>query len=140
EFSPRAQSSILSNRANVHLMMENWEFAVSDAERSARLDPENYIAIILRSAAIGNLGYPEEAERRIKEVLPRIRSHYHLACAFAVIRDKTNMLKQLSTAINLDSGLIVEAKFDPDFDKFREDPDFIKLISRKRKGPVVTRE
>ncbi|GAI09808.1 unnamed protein product, partial [marine sediment metagenome] len=25
----RAQSSILSNRANVHLMMENWEFAVS---------------------------------------------------------------------------------------------------------------
>jgi hypothetical protein len=70
----------------------------------------------------------EEANLILQDVLTRTEGRYNRACAFAVLGDKENMLKELAAAIKEDSAHRVDAKFDPEFADYREDPDFRKLV------------
>lgn len=128
--SPKSkeQEIVLAGMANALLIDGNWEEALSDAEKALQIDPKDYTAIINRCIALKKLGREEEAEKILKDVLPEIEDKYMRACAFATLGDKKNMLKELKAAIKEDSGYKVDAKFDPDFIDYREDPDFKKLV------------
>jgi hypothetical protein len=60
------------------------------------------------------------------------KDNYYRACTYAALGDKENMLKALTAAIKEDSARRrVESKTDPDFQDYREDPDFQKLVYKK---------
>jgi len=124
----QAQSDILADRSNVHLIAGNWEEALSDAEKSLQMNPEEYATVLNKCIALKRLGKEEEADKILQDVLPEIEYNYFRACAFAVLGDKQKMLRELEAAIEEDSANRVDAKFDPDFADYREDPDFQKLV------------
>ena len=124
----KAQDRIFSNRSNAHLIAGNWKEALSDVEKALQIDPEDSVAVLNKCIALKKLGREEEAKDIIQGILPEIEEDYYRACAFAVLGEKKKMLKELEVAIEEDSGKRVDAKFDPDFADYRDDPDFRKLV------------
>ena len=124
----KTQAVVLVNRSNALLIAGNWEEALSDTEKALQIDPESCVAIINKCIALKKLDKKNEAKKILQDNLLKIKSKYLRACAFAVLGDKENMLKELVAAIEEDSGKRVDAKFDPDFVDYREDPDFRKLV------------
>jgi len=122
------QDIVLVSRSNVRLLTGDWKGALSDAENSLLIDLEGYEAMINKCIALKNLGREEEANQILKDVLTKTEDKHLRACAFAVLGDKENMLKELATAIEEDSRNKVTAKFDPDFTDYRDDLDFRKLV------------
>ncbi|KAF5437705.1 Tetratricopeptide (TPR) repeat, partial [Candidatus Methanophagaceae archaeon] len=122
------QSNVLVSRSNVFLLAGNWEKALSDAERALLIEPEYSAATINKCIALKKLNRAEEANEILQKVLTETKHKYLRACAFAVLGDKENMLKELAVAIEEDSSNRVDAKFDPDFADYRDDPDFRKLV------------
>ena len=58
------------------------------------------------------------------------------ACAYAVLEKKDNMLKMLNFRIKSDYNNLIKAKYNPDFEGYREDKDFktaIEKLEQKRK-------
>jgi tetratricopeptide (TPR) repeat protein len=129
----KEQATVLINRSNTLLIAGNWEEALSDAEKALQIEPENHSALINKCIALKKLDRPEEAKKILQDSLPKIKYKYHRASAFAVLGDKENMLKELAVAIKEDIGNRVDAKFDPDFADYREDPDFQKLVYKGQK-------
>lgn len=121
-------ASVLTSRSNALLMAGNWEKALSDAEKALQIRPHGDVALINRCIALKRLGREEEAKEILQDTLPNIEDKYVRACAFAVLGDKENMLRELEAAIREDSAPRVRAKLDPDFADYREDPDFRKLV------------
>ena len=119
---------VLLNRSNSFLLAGNWKEALSDAEKALQMMPNDYASLINKCIALKKLDQEKEAEKILQDVLPEIENKYLRACAFAVLDDREEMLKELKAAIEEDSGMGVEAKFDPDFADYREDPDFRKLV------------
>lgn len=122
------RGGVLVSRSNALLIAGNWEEALSDAEKALQINPESRAALINRCMALKELGREEEASKILQDALPEMPDKYHRACAFALLGDKENMLKELEAAIEGDSANRVRAKFDPDFAGYREDPDFQKLV------------
>lgn len=128
---PGEIADILTNRSNTLLIAGKWEEALSDAERALRIGTESKAVILNKCIALKKLDRKEEAEKIIQGILPKLKDKYSRACAFAVLGDKKNILKELKMAIDKDSGNRVNAKFDPDFADYREDPDFRRLVYGK---------
>jgi len=125
------RGSVLANRSNALLIAGKIEKALADAEEASQIDPKDYVAAINMSIALKRMGRKEDAYRIIKETLPIIEdSSYHRACAYAVLEEKERTLEELEAAIKSDKIYKVNAKYDPDFADFREDPDFCKLLSK----------
>lgn len=124
----KERAMILTGKSNVLLIDGNWGEALLNAERSLQINPKNNATVINRCIALKKLDRKEEAKEIIQKLLPEVTYKYMRACAFAVLDDKENMLKELEAAIEEDSGNRVDAKFDPDFADYREDPDFRKLV------------
>ena len=123
------RAAVLTNRANVNLMVGNWEEALLDSEKVLEISPKSYTSIINKCIALKKLGKKEEAEKILQTVLPEIKYNYTRACAFATLGEKENMLTELQAMIReLHSKGRVLAKFDPDFADYRDDPDFRKLV------------
>jgi tetratricopeptide (TPR) repeat protein len=122
------RGSVLLSRSNTLLIAENWEEALSDAQNALLMDPENQAALLNKCMALKKLGREDESKQIVQDVLPKIKHKYGRACAFAQLGDRENMLKELESAIKRDSGYAVDAKFDPDFTDYREDPDFRKVV------------
>lgn len=119
---------VLVSRSNVFLLAGNWEKALSDAERALLIEPEYSAAVINKCIALKKLNKAEEANEILQKVLTETKHKYLRACTFAVLGDKKNMLKELAAAIEEDSSNKVNAKSDPDFADYQDDPDFRKLI------------
>jgi len=126
------QEVVFVNRSNAHLIAGNWEKALSDAEKALYINPENYAAVINKCIALKKMGREEGIKEILHDVLFELKSKYLRACAFAVLGDKGNMLKELAVAIEEDSMNRVNAKFDPDFADYREDHDFRKLVYKAK--------
>jgi tetratricopeptide (TPR) repeat protein len=122
------RASVLSERSAAFLIADNYEAALSDAEEALQITPKNYTLSINKCIALKKLDQGEEAEKILQNILPEIEDKYLRACAFAVLDDKEEMLKELEAAIDKDNGRRVDAKFDPEFTDYREDPDFRKLV------------
>ncbi len=66
--------------------------------------------------------------RLVPEEVKEKRLAYNLACWYAGEKEKEQMLRFTKTALEL--GFETERFGEKDFDNFREDPDFIELISK----------
>jgi tetratricopeptide (TPR) repeat protein len=124
-------ANIRIGRSNALLITGKWREALSDAERALRIDPKNNAGIINKCIALKKLDRKEEAAKIIQDILPKQKDKYFRSCAFTVLGNKKNMLKELKMAIDENSENRVNAKFDPDFADYREDPDFLRLVYGK---------
>jgi tetratricopeptide (TPR) repeat protein len=122
------QVIILVLRSNARLLTSDWEKALSDTENALTIKPESSAATVNKCIALKKLDRAGEANTIIQDSLTKTKDKYYRACAFAVLGDKENMLKELVVAIEEDSRNRVNAKCDPDFADYREDPDFRKLV------------
>jgi tetratricopeptide (TPR) repeat protein len=127
EESPE-QKTTLVLRSHARLLTSDWEKALSDTENALTIEPESSAATINKCIALKKLDRAGEANSIIRDILTKAEDKYYRACAFAVLGDKENMLKELAVAIEEDSRDRVNAKCDPDFADYREDPDFRKLV------------
>jgi tetratricopeptide (TPR) repeat protein len=120
--------------SNYYLMDGDWDSALNPTELGLELfsSPRDTPLICNKCAALKKLGKVEEAEKIIKEFLPKVEISYYRACFFATLEDKDNMLKELSKSFQEDVAERESAKFDPDFDYYREDPDFRKLVFEEK--------
>jgi len=111
--------------------------ALPDAEKALALDPSDNAFKINKAMILKRLDRVAEAKELFQEVLKESKSKYNLACTYAGLNDKKNMLNTLKKAIKEKKGRRVDARFDPDFADYREDPDFQKLVmaqsGKKRK-------
>jgi tetratricopeptide (TPR) repeat protein len=122
------QRIVLISMSEVRLLAGDWKKALSVVEKALLIDPEDYVAIINKCIALKKLDKAEEANQILQNVLTKDEDKYHRAGAFAVLGDKENMLKELAIATEEESSYRVNAKFDPGFADYREDPDFRKLV------------
>jgi tetratricopeptide (TPR) repeat protein len=127
EKSPE-QGIVLTFGSNARLLTGDWEKALSVAEKALLIDPKDNVAMINKCIALKKLDRAEEANQILQNVLTKDEDKYHRAGAFAALGDKEDMLKELAGAIEENSAHRVNAKFDPDFADYREDPDFRKLV------------
>jgi tetratricopeptide (TPR) repeat protein len=119
---------VLVNRSNVLLTYNKDEEALSVLEEPAK-DPRDTYAQINKSIALKRLGRLEEAKKLVEETLPNIKDDYHRACAYAVINNKEKALEYLKKAIQTDKiRSVFYARRDPDFEDYRDDPDFKALL------------
>jgi len=121
------ESITLKSISNVQLLAGDWKKALSVVEKALLINPEYYLAMINKCIALKKLDRAEEANQILQNVLTNAEDKYSRACAFAVLGDKENMLKELAAAIEEDSSHRVNAKFDPEFADYQEDSDFRKL-------------
>ena len=124
-------AGILIGKSNALLITGKWAEALSDAERVLQIDPESDAGIINKCIALKKLDRKEEATKIIQDILPKLKNKYSRSCAFTVLDDKKNMLKELKMAIDKNIEDRVNVKFDPDFADYREDPDFRRLVYGK---------
>ncbi len=122
------RANVLTSRSNAFLIAGRWEEALLDAEEALHIVPKLSVAVINNCMALRKMDRENEAKKILLEFLPNISDKYLRACAFAMLNDKENMLKELESAIKEDKGRMVAAKFDPDFAEYREDSDFRKLV------------
>ncbi|MGD8506892.1 MAG: SIR2 family protein, partial [Candidatus Bathyarchaeota archaeon] len=125
------EANILISLSNAHLVSGNWQEALSATEKSLQKNVF-YGAKINKSLALKKLGKEDEAFKIIQDTLPEILNKYGRACAYAVLGDKSKMLRELKAAISENLENRVSAKFDPDFADYREDPDFRKLVHKDK--------
>lgn len=128
----KEQDSVLVGRSNTYLLTGDWEEALSDAEKALKIDPKSHPSVLNKSIALKRLGRVEEANQILQDFLSKTELEYSRACAFATLGDKEKMLKELKTAIKKDSAYRVEAKFDPDFADYHQDPDFQNLFIKDK--------
>lgn len=130
---------VFTNRSNALLLAGKWKKAISDAAKAFQIEPSQYAAVINKCIALKKLNRKVEADKIMRDVLPKIKQRYLRACAFGTLGDKKNMLKELEPALKEDSQqYIVKARSDPDFMDFRKDSDFLKLLNKyKRKKRQV---
>jgi tetratricopeptide (TPR) repeat protein len=128
---PAKRLLLLAFRANALLMAEKWTESLSDTEEALKIEPGDQSQIINKCIALKKLGRASEADRMLREILPKIKNKYFKSSVYAVLGDKKKMLKELEAAIREDVILRVDARRDPDFMDFRNDPDFQKLVYPK---------
>jgi tetratricopeptide (TPR) repeat protein/NAD-dependent SIR2 family protein deacetylase len=127
------KSAILVALSNSKLLTNDFSGALADAEESLRLSKgERSAADINRSIALKKLGRVDEATKILNDVLKRETFHYFRAGAFAVLGNKRDMLKELKVAVEMNSASIIEAKTDPDFIDYRDDPKFKQIVYRQK--------
>ena len=56
-------------------------------------------------------------------------NHFWMACVYALLADKENLLQQLKSALYLDNAYAEEALYEEDFMAYTKDPDFLTLIN-----------
>lgn len=56
---------------------------------------------------------------------------YNLACCYSMLNDEENTFKYLNLAIEKDDSKIYQMQIDTDFDNFRQNPRFVKIIENE---------
>ena len=81
------------------------------------------------------LAMKKKGDSGYKEILDKVindnSNSYNKAAAFALLSNKEKMLKYLKDAVSESPIWKVEAKYDLEFDDFREDKDFKKVLEVK---------
>ncbi len=89
------------------------------------------ILALNRAMALALVGTERDSEREalIESVLRKPASRYVAACAFAALGKKEEMLKALREAVKDDSAVRIDARTDPDFKAYHDDPEFLKILN-----------
>lgn len=120
--------NVLRERSNSHLIDNNWGEALSDCEKALQISKKNPVVVVNKCLALKKLNKEDDAKKILNDILPEIDYNYRRACAFALLNDKENMLRELETAIKEDVACKIDAKYDQEFAEYKNDPDFRKLI------------
>ncbi len=133
--------SELIDRALYASFRKRWEEALEFARAALEREPENYLAHKRLGIALWYLDRQDEgiaSMKRSVELNPEFASaYYNLACFYARRGRKSEMLENLSRAIEQDKYTDYRemAGEDEDFDPFRDDEDFTEIVeSEKREG------
>ena len=119
-------------------LLNNRQFsdAVPFAERCLKLQPSNEDTIGLALIAYTNTFTGEILSSKISPLLERIdrdsdkpRDIYNLACGYAQLGYKEDMLWALRVTKSFDERILSIARADPDFDDFKDDPDFLEVVT-----------
>lgn len=106
--------------------------AIKAYEKAIGLKPDDPYAYVSKGVALASLGKYKEAiasYRKSIELKPDFGSAYfNRACAFSLSGKKDEMAADLERAIELDEECREMAKTDADFDAYRYDPDFRRLV------------
>lgn len=131
----------IGDRANVKLLASEWKGALQDAQEANKIHSE-VANMMNQSIALRKLGRSDEARHVAEQVLSKTDNPYFIASAYASLGRKSDMLQELRKAIKEDVGQKALAKIDPDFEDYRDDPEFRKVvygakkqIRRKRRAP-----
>ncbi len=133
ENSP-GRASVLTARSNALLTAQAWTEALSDAEEALQINPESEVAMLNKCLALKKTGKGDEAKRILEGALQGTRDNYIRACAFATLGDKAKMLAELGKGIKEDPGNRADAKYDSDFQDYRQDSDFRKLVFERQQS------
>jgi tetratricopeptide (TPR) repeat protein len=127
-----------TNLARVCLELGDLAKAEEHAQRAVSLRSQDEAALFTLGRVLlaeGKLDAASDAFSRIAEVNPRTASGpYGLAMVFARRGDRHAALSKLAEAISLHVPNPSEIKDDPSFGSLREDPEFLRLVS-KAAGP-----
>lgn len=120
--------SLYTSLSNQFLIDQNWQSALSSAENAIKLSKQAFPAIGNKCIALRKLGQKDQAKEILVQTLPLVKDEYMRACYFASLEEKDKMLDSLKRAVNADLQNQTSAKLDPDFEEYREDPDFRKIV------------
>jgi tetratricopeptide (TPR) repeat protein len=70
----------------------------------------------------------EDAKKRALFNYNTFHRSYNLACVYSLLEDKTNALKFLIESLNTNQINVEHVKKDNDWDNYKTDPDFIKIL------------
>ena len=122
------ESKISSSIANVYNIRKNWQQSLNYTEIALELNSENVVAIIARSIALMATGSKREALQLLEKNSKLFKNNYEKACVEAVRKNKGKMLTLLEKAIEENPHTRVTVLYDPEFELYRRDPDFQKLV------------
>ena len=123
------ESKIMSSISNIYNIQRKYDKTLQYTEIALELNPNNVVAIIARSIALASTGKKREARQLLEDNKRLYEEDYQKACVHAVLKEKDEMLRFLSKAIESNPHNRVTVRFDPDFRLFHRDPEFIKLVS-----------
>lgn len=129
------KSYALTAKSNELLKLKRYAEGLSEEEESLRIGPKTPAAIMNKAIALKKLGHIPESEALLKEALQMTKDSFHNACAYAGLNDKENMIASLKKSLTeryVDT--ILWARSDPDFEDYREDPEFKKILTMKHKN------
>jgi tetratricopeptide (TPR) repeat protein len=132
------ERDLLISRSNILLLAHKWEEALAVCDKALAIRFEADSALGNKTIALKKLGRIEEARKLADQILKSIEDKadkmssyqkYIRACIHAILGDKENMLKWLKVAIAEDPSSKIDARKDPDFEDWWNDPEFQKLVS-----------
>jgi len=113
----------------------HFEAALKAYEKSIELSPDYAPAWVNKAHVLVKLDRPGEAlsacEEAIKLDPEKDLAWYNKACAHSQLEEKTEMLDALKRAVEFDPEYKEKAEIDPDFEPYRDDPDFQELIGEE---------
>lgn len=126
----KERARALNSRANALLIYHKDKEALADTEEALKIELGYSYAKLNKAIALKRLGKAAEANLLVTESIPEIEDTYTLACAYAILGNKVEMVANLEKAIKGDRQNTFSAMTDPDFEDFRKDPDFLKLLKQ----------
>lgn len=110
-----------------------FDEAVVAFDAAHKVKPEKYLPLMNKGSALTKLSRHEEAiaayDMALKVQPDSIAPYYNIACAYSLSKKKPEMLKALAHVIEGNKPFYAPiAQQDPDFDFYRSDPDFRKLV------------
>jgi len=108
-----------------------WAQALEHADQALAQEPGHALAHKRRGLALWHLGQRDEgvlALVRSTQLAPDFASaHYNLACCYAQLERREDMLRALRRAIALSTDYVDKARRDADFEEFEDDEEFLAL-------------
>jgi tetratricopeptide (TPR) repeat protein len=114
--------------SNLYLKMSKYDEAIKQTDIVLSINSSITPAIINRCIALKKLNQESKIKEELRKVITDTKNHYFKACAYATLEEREKMLKELTKAIKEDYFNKIQAKFDPDFEDYRHDNEFKKLL------------
>jgi tetratricopeptide (TPR) repeat protein len=112
--------------------MSRKEEALAAFEKAIAIKPAYFPAWSNKGCSLTRFKLYEEAlvafEKAIALKPDDTKTYFNRACTFALMKRKSESLADLKRAIDLDQKYKATAKIDKDFEDFRNDPDFLRLV------------
>ena len=124
----------IMNRGLAYHNNEKYRQAVLDFDMAIKLDPKLAVAYVYRGGANFKAGNVDQAivdyERAIAVNPKEAMAYYSLARIYSLKENKEKATQDLEKAIQINPNIKDMAKSDRDLDNIRQQPEYLRLISR----------